>query len=72
MKAATINSVCESVKNKTLALVGENDSLKIRAGGIGDKFKTLNTLYSNVHASISHQRPTSENDIERVMGWLNW
>ena len=64
MQAETIMRLCDSVINKT-ELVDAN-SIKLRARETSQKFKTLNTLHSNIHANISHSRPLSKENVNNL------
>ena len=65
MQPDTITSLCNSIVKKTEELVEESD-IKIKATQTSQKFQTLNTLYSNIHAIISHSRPVTDDDINTL------
>ena len=61
----TIDSLCNSILTKTTELTADEQT-RAKAQSISNKFKTLNSLYSQVHKAISHSRPMTEEDIDKA------
>ena len=62
LQTGVFESVCEGILEKTRELT-HDENIVDEAIAITEKFSEINSLFSKVHASISHSNPMQENQI---------
>ena len=66
LKPETYSNICDSIISTTREHVGNNSNIVEEAELVSQKFKQLNSLYSQVHSKIFHSLPVSDADIREI------
>ena len=66
LKPETYSNICDSIVSTTREHVGNNSNIVEEAELVSQKFKQLNSLYSQVHSKIFHSLPVSDADIRNI------